>query len=113
MDDDQVYDLLLQSTCSQTSHPGRRLWEELRVKWPDAYWDDWLREPAQRKNRHIIRPEVGRVMVEGHLIFPLLQVCRTYHIGVRGVSRSQYSKVSHSRGPLRESYPIYVNRIIQ
>ena len=37
---------------------SRRIWEELSPKWPRAYWDDWLREPAQRKGRHTIRPEV-------------------------------------------------------
>ena len=37
----------------------KRLWEkELAPKWPKAYWDDWLREPAQRQDRHILRPEV-------------------------------------------------------
>ena len=52
-----------------------RIWEELREKWPKAYWDDWLREPKQRLDRHIIRPEV----------------CRTFHFGTRGVSNAQYS----------------------
>lgn len=33
--------------------------------WPQAYWDDWLREPARRKGRQFLRPEV----------------CRTYHFG--------------------------------
>jgi alpha-1,3-mannosyl-glycoprotein beta-1,2-N-acetylglucosaminyltransferase len=37
----------------------KRLWEEeLSQKWPEGYWDDWLREPAQRQGRHILRPEV-------------------------------------------------------
>ena len=27
----------------------RELWTELMVKWPRSYWDDWMREPAQRK----------------------------------------------------------------
>ena len=37
----------------------KRLWvEELANKWPDGYWDDWLREPAQRQGRHVLRPEV-------------------------------------------------------
>jgi alpha-1,3-mannosyl-glycoprotein beta-1,2-N-acetylglucosaminyltransferase len=37
----------------------KRLWdEELATKWPEGYWDDWLREPAQRQGRHILRPEV-------------------------------------------------------
>ena len=26
-----------------------RLWDEWGPKWPKGYWDDWLREPAQRK----------------------------------------------------------------
>lgn len=38
----------------------RMLWDELRVKWPSGYWDDWMREPAQRKKRLIIRPEISR-----------------------------------------------------
>lgn len=39
----------------------RKLWDmELSSKWPDGWWDDWLREPAQRQSRHILRPEVRR-----------------------------------------------------
>jgi alpha-1,3-mannosyl-glycoprotein beta-1,2-N-acetylglucosaminyltransferase len=52
------------------------IWHELSVKWPKAYWDDWLREPKQRQGRHIIRPEI----------------CRTFHIGQHGVSNAQYSE---------------------
>ena len=37
-----------------------RAWRELAPKWPGGYWDDWLREPAQRKGRFFIRPEVSR-----------------------------------------------------
>lgn len=58
----------------------RRIWTELGPRWPRAYWDDWLREPKQRQGRHIIRPEV----------------CRTFHIGQRGVSNSQYSTYLNS-----------------
>lgn len=43
----------------------RRVWEELSPNWPDAYWDDWLRDPDRRRGRQFIRPEV----------------CRTYHFG--------------------------------
>lgn len=39
----------------------RALWKELRPKWPQAYWDDWLRASDQRKNRSCIRPELSRV----------------------------------------------------
>jgi len=41
----------------------RQLWEtELSQKWPDGYWDDWLRLPAQRQGRHVLRPEVSRLV---------------------------------------------------
>jgi alpha-1,3-mannosyl-glycoprotein beta-1,2-N-acetylglucosaminyltransferase len=47
----------------------RRLWDtELSTKWPTGYWDDWLRDPAQRRDRHIIRPEISR----------------TFHFGTKG-----------------------------
>ena len=52
-----------------------RLWhEELKSKWPDGYWDDWLREPPQRKNRVTIRPEISR----------------TFTFGKKGVSHAQF-----------------------
>jgi len=35
-------------------------WEELGPKWPEAFWDDWLREPPQRKGRQFLRPEISR-----------------------------------------------------
>ena len=62
----------------------RSIWEELRDQWPAAYWDDWLREPARRRDRHIIRPEVSR----------------TYHIGKRGVSNSEFGQVTYDIQPL-------------
>ena len=62
----------------------RSAWEELRDQWPAAYWDDWLREPARRRDRHIIRPEVSR----------------TYHIGKRGVSNSEFGQVTYHIQPL-------------
>lgn len=58
---------------------SRRLWkEELESKWPTGYWDDWLREPVQRKGRHILRPEVSR----------------TYHFGEKGgTSQNQFGSI--------------------
>eukprot|EP00605_Chrysophyceae_sp_TOSAG23-4_P001278 GSChrysophyteH1.ASY1.ANO1.1389.1 assembled CDS len=53
---------------------NRSLFEELWPKWPDAYWDDWLREPKQRKGRRIIHPEISR----------------TFHYGKNGVSANQF-----------------------
>ncbi|KAE9550174.1 hypothetical protein FO519_006614 [Halicephalobus sp. NKZ332] len=35
-------------------------WKELSAKWPEAYWDDWLRRQDVRQNRVCIRPEVSR-----------------------------------------------------
>ena len=61
----------------------RNLWvNELQSKWPSGYWDDWLREPPQRSNRHILHPEISR----------------TYHFGTSGGASSnqfgtQLSKV--------------------
>ena len=52
----------------------RRIWEEYSPIWPNAYWDDWLREPQRRKGRHIIRPEVSR----------------TFHYGRKGVSNAEF-----------------------
>ena len=49
-------------------------WRDLGPKWPQAYWDDWLREPPQQRGREVIRPEV----------------CRTYHFATKGVSNNQY-----------------------
>jgi len=54
---------------------NKRIWEELSPKWPKGYWDDWLREPENRKGRHTLHPEI----------------CRTYHFGEKGTSNSQYS----------------------
>ena len=43
------------------------LWNELSIKWPRSYWDDWMREPAQRKNRACIRPEISRTKTFGKI----------------------------------------------
>jgi alpha-1,3-mannosyl-glycoprotein beta-1,2-N-acetylglucosaminyltransferase len=55
------------------------LWKrELESKWPEAYWDDWLREPAQRKGRQVIRPEISR----------------TFHFGINGgASHNQFGSI--------------------
>lgn len=41
------------------------LWSELAVKWPKAFWDDWIRTPQQRKDRTCIRPEISRTRTFG------------------------------------------------
>ena len=57
----------------------RSLWKtELEEKWPSGWWDDWLREPVQRKDRQVIRPEVSR----------------TYHFGSKGgASHNQFGTI--------------------
>lgn len=57
----------------------RKLWkDELEAKWPRSYWDDWLREPSQRRNRQVLRPEVSR----------------TFHFGQKGgASNNQFGSI--------------------
>ncbi|KAF2484070.1 GNT-I family-domain-containing protein [Neohortaea acidophila] len=43
---------------------SRALWNELRG-WTYAWWDEWLRDPVQRKGRSCIIPEVSRVTTFG------------------------------------------------
>ncbi|KAL1513801.1 hypothetical protein ABEB36_003161 [Hypothenemus hampei] len=45
----------------------RNLWIELYEKWPRSYWDDWIREPAQRRDRSCIRPEISRTKTFGKI----------------------------------------------
>ena len=52
----------------------KSLWEELKPKWPLGFWDDWMRNPNQRKGRACIRPEI----------------CRTQTFGRIGVSLGQF-----------------------
>lgn len=43
----------------------KEVWAELGPKWPRSYWDDWMREAAQRRGRACIRPEVSRTKTFG------------------------------------------------
>ncbi|KAM9306300.1 alpha-1,3-mannosyl-glycoprotein 2-beta-N-acetylglucosaminyltransferase b [Pholidichthys leucotaenia] len=43
----------------------KELWDELEPKWPSAFWDDWMRQPEQRKSRSCIRPEISRTITFG------------------------------------------------
>ena len=52
----------------------RSLWQELQPKWPDQYWDDWLRGPENRRGREMIRPAISR----------------TLHYGIQGTSNNQF-----------------------
>ena len=41
------------------------LWTEIGPKWPRSYWDDWIRNPEQRRERACIRPEISRTRTFG------------------------------------------------
>lgn len=41
---------------------SRSLWEELGPIWPVGFWDDWMRQNVNRKNRACLRPEVTRTI---------------------------------------------------
>uniref|UniRef100_A0A6A7FVQ5 Alpha-1,3-mannosyl-glycoprotein 2-beta-N-acetylglucosaminyltransferase n=1 Tax=Hirondellea gigas TaxID=1518452 RepID=A0A6A7FVQ5_9CRUS len=43
----------------------KNLWLELKKKWPSGFWDDWLRQDEQTRNRTCIFPEVNRVYTFG------------------------------------------------
>lgn len=43
------------------------LWLELQTKWPKSFWDDWIRQPEQRRDRACIRPEVSRTKTFGKI----------------------------------------------
>ncbi|XP_072020014.1 alpha-1,3-mannosyl-glycoprotein 2-beta-N-acetylglucosaminyltransferase-like [Amphiura filiformis] len=43
------------------------LWHELEPKWPEGFWDDWMRNPDQRKERSCIRPEISRTDTFGKI----------------------------------------------
>lgn len=45
----------------------RSLWDEIGSRWPASFWDDWFRQPSQRRNRSCIRPEVSRTRTFGRV----------------------------------------------
>jgi hypothetical protein len=45
------------------------VWQELGPKWPQAYWDDWLREPPQQVTSS---GDVSRRLLLGALLTPEL-----------------------------------------
>ncbi|XP_014245534.1 alpha-1,3-mannosyl-glycoprotein 2-beta-N-acetylglucosaminyltransferase-like [Cimex lectularius] len=45
----------------------KEIWAELAPKWPLSYWDDWIRQPSQRKGRACIRPEISRTKTFGKI----------------------------------------------
>ncbi|CAF4633879.1 unnamed protein product [Rotaria sp. Silwood1] len=54
----------------------KTVWNEIKDKWPKAFWDDWMRKPEQRRDRACIRPEVSRTGISSE--------------GKKGVSGGQF-----------------------
>lgn len=52
----------------------RDLWEEIGDKWPEKYWDEFMREPGIRNDRQCLYPEISR----------------NKNIGERGTSERQF-----------------------
>ncbi|XP_045782597.1 alpha-1,3-mannosyl-glycoprotein 2-beta-N-acetylglucosaminyltransferase isoform X2 [Maniola jurtina] len=52
----------------------RDTWLQLEPKWPEAFFDDWLRDPVNTQGRACIRPEISR----------------TYSFGKIGVSKGLF-----------------------
>lgn len=46
---------------------SKKLWDEIGPKWPKSFWDDWIRNPEQRKGRACIRPELPRSRTFGKI----------------------------------------------
>lgn len=73
----------------------RSVWEQLEADWPRAYWDDWLREPEQRRDRQFILP----------------QVSRTYTIGkAGGASKGQFFKKYLASIHLNDKFVAFTER---
>lgn len=62
---------------------GKKTWKEVGPKWPRGYWDDWLREPAQRKGRAFVRPEVSRTRTFGEKGVSMGQFYRQYLANIK------------------------------
>lgn len=45
----------------------RSVWNELSSKWPDIFWDDWMRDSEQMKGRQCISPEIPRISTFGNI----------------------------------------------
>ncbi|CAF1046192.1 unnamed protein product [Adineta ricciae] len=69
----------------------RTFFNEVKHRWPRAFWDDWVRKPEQRRDRVCIRPEVARTGISPE--------------GKRGVSGGQFYD-SYLRKIIKNTDPI-------
>eukprot|EP00118_Oscarella_pearsei_P003336 m.13948 g.13948 ORF g.13948 m.13948 type:complete len:445 (+) comp25336_c0_seq3:39-1373(+) len=70
------------------------LWDEIKEKWPRAFWDDWMRDSAQRKGRACLRPEVSRTQTFGKV----------------GVSKGQFYD-KHLQFIVLNEHPVHFNEM--
>lgn len=45
----------------------KKLWAEIGGRWPQQYWDEWMRRPDVRRDRQCLRPEVNRAFTFGNV----------------------------------------------
>eukprot|EP00397_Hematodinium_sp_SG-2012_P020870 GEMP01021529.1.p1 GENE.GEMP01021529.1~~GEMP01021529.1.p1 ORF type:complete len:470 (+),score=92.71 GEMP01021529.1:108-1517(+) len=43
----------------------KKVFDGIKDKWPEAYWDEYMRDPDVRQGRQCIRPEVNRAITFG------------------------------------------------
>ena len=44
---------------------ANRVWDEISLKWPDAFWDDWMRDLMKEKKKFCLYPEISRTFTFG------------------------------------------------
>lgn len=72
----------------------KSMWAEVRQRWAEAYWDEFMRRPDVRKGRHCIRPEISR----------------SFTFGEEGVSAGQFYSGHLSRIKLNDVYVDWANQ---
>lgn len=97
---------------------SKELWDELGPKWPRAFWDDWIRNPEQRKDRVCIRPELprtrtfGKVGVSKWVDKLTRQTCTRwrnfFHSGLFFEKHLKYIKLSENFVPFSEKDLTYL-----
>lgn len=73
----------------------QQLWSELSPKWPEKYWDDWMREPEQRRDRQgLPLPMSVRSLYYNNYYRACIrpEISRTITFGDKGVSAGQFYK---------------------
>lgn len=90
----------------------RDTWDELEPKWPPAFWDDWMRQPEQRRGRACVRPEVSRTVTFGRRGVSLGQFFDQYLRHIRLNTRFVAFSARDLSYLLRERYdPAFAARV--